>query len=82
MDDRLRNDWDRVFPGWMIDDAMTWDEVVEEPASCCFCDQEVSDERFAIGLVVRRAFSRASVEYMFCHVECLRAEMHHAHPLW
>jgi hypothetical protein len=77
-----RADDDLVFPGTLLNDAATWTEIFDEgDEPCCFCDRPVDDRRFALGLAIRRAWRPGSVEYRFCHVECLRKTMHHAHKL-
>jgi len=69
---------DRVF----LSDGQTWSEVIENgEVRCTFCDEVVDDRRFAVGLEIRRSFSRGSTEYRFSHVECLRAAMHPRHKL-
>jgi hypothetical protein len=68
---------DRIF----LDDDMPWTEFFNEGGRCTFCDQQVDDPRFAVGISIRRSFSRSSVGYRFCHVECLRRAMHPNHPL-
>lgn len=66
----------------MIDDVVTWKKFfADSDTECTFCGELVDDRRYAVGLVMRRAWEPGSVEYRFGHVQCLRKAMHHSEPL-
>ena len=68
--------------GELRHDSLTWSEFFEDPELCCFCNEPLDDRRYAVGLVIRRSWVPGSVEYRFCHIECLRKTMHHESRLW
>jgi hypothetical protein len=63
--------WEPPAVAW---DRRVWDELYDSgpPPICTFCDADIDDRRYAVGLQILLAWQPNVVETRWAHVQCLR----------